>query len=93
MALYLVAYDVPDDKRRNRVAKKLKNFGARIQFSVFECDLDGKAFLRMQRAVEAALDFKTDRLQIIPLCAACESRRIRRGPALTHEDDLAVWVF
>lgn len=92
MALYLVAYDVPDDRRRGRVAKKLKSFGERVQYSLFECDLDGKALLRMRRAVEGALDFSEDRLQIIPLCGACAERRIRRGPALTPEDDLAVWL-
>jgi CRISPR-associated protein Cas2 len=38
--MYLVvSYDIHDDKRRNRIHKVLKNFGERIQFSVFECDL------------------------------------------------------
>ena len=31
---YTVAYDITDDKRRNRVAKILKDFGTRIQYSV-----------------------------------------------------------
>ena len=30
---YTVAYDITDDKRRNKVAKILKDFGSRIQFS------------------------------------------------------------
>ena len=33
---YTVAYDITDDKRRNKVAKILKDFGKRVQYSVFE---------------------------------------------------------
>ncbi|MCS6775412.1 MAG: CRISPR-associated endonuclease Cas2 [Chloroherpetonaceae bacterium] len=65
---YLVAYDIPDNGRRNRVARCLLNFGRRLQLSVFTCDLETRDFLRMCRKVEALLDFKEDRLQIIPLC-------------------------
>ena len=40
---YAVVYDISDDKERNNVQKILKNFGFRIQKSVFECRLDGKS--------------------------------------------------
>ena len=40
LSMYLVvSYDIHDDKRRNSIHKVLKNFGERIQFSVFECDM------------------------------------------------------
>jgi CRISPR-associated endonuclease Cas2 len=38
---YLVCYDITDDKRRDRVFKVCKNHGEHLQFSVFECDLNG----------------------------------------------------
>ena len=47
---YTVAYDITDDKRRNRVAKILKDFGTRIQYSVFECDTDRRALLRFAKS-------------------------------------------
>jgi len=34
---FVVSYDISDDRRRTRVFKTLKNFGAHVQFSVFEC--------------------------------------------------------
>lgn len=40
---YAVVYDISDDIERNRVQKVLKNFGFRIQKSVFECRLDKKS--------------------------------------------------
>ena len=38
---YLVSYDIPDTKRRTKLAKTLEDFGDRVQYSVFECILDG----------------------------------------------------
>ena len=36
MRYYLVCYDIEDDRRRDRVARCLKRWGRRVQFSVFE---------------------------------------------------------
>ena len=38
--LVLVVYDIPDNKRRNKLAKFLEGHGERVQLSVFECFLD-----------------------------------------------------
>lgn len=35
---FIVAYDIADDWRRNRVSKALESFGDRIQYSVFLVD-------------------------------------------------------
>jgi CRISPR-associated protein Cas2 len=37
--LAIVVYDVPDDKRRTKLAKFLEGYGRRVQWSVFECFL------------------------------------------------------
>ena len=42
--LHLIAYDVTNDKRLRRVARLCEDYGVRIEKSVFECNLDGKAF-------------------------------------------------
>ncbi len=39
---YAVVYDISSDAERTRVDKALKNFGFRIQKSVFECRLNKK---------------------------------------------------
>jgi CRISPR-associated protein Cas2 len=35
--MVIVVYDIPDDKRRTRLANFLLGYGNRIQLSVFEC--------------------------------------------------------
>ena len=76
---YTVAYDITDDKRRNRVAKILKDFGTRIQYSVFECDTDRRALLRLQDRLEKAIDLQEDTITFYHLCTACEKQIDRIG--------------
>ncbi len=38
--MFVVCFDVCDDKRLRRIARELGNFGVRVQKSVFECHLD-----------------------------------------------------
>ena len=76
---YTVAYDITDDKRRNRVAKILKDFGTRIQYSVFECDTDRRALLRLRNRLEKVINFKEDTITFYHLCAACEKQIDRIG--------------
>lgn len=57
---YLVAYDIPDDRRRLRVAKVLSGFGDRVQYSVFVLDATPVKFARAQRAVEDVADLEED---------------------------------
>lgn len=76
----VVAYDVPDDRRRNRLAKELENWGARVQASVFECDLDeARTAALIDRLRQIAKD--EDDLRVYRLCQGClgKSAVIRGG--------------
>lgn len=56
----LVAYDVPDDRRRNRVAKKLLTYGYRIQYSVFVVDASPAKIMRLRSDLNAIVEEKED---------------------------------
>ena len=47
--LYVVAYDIQDDKRRTKIHKVLKGFGQWTEFSLFECFLTKKEVLQLTR--------------------------------------------
>lgn len=76
---YTVAYDITDDKRRNKVAKILKDFGTRIQYSIFECNTDRRALLRLRSQLEKVIDFREDTITVYHLCASCEKQIERIG--------------
>ena len=42
---FVVAYDIRQDRRRNKVMNTLKDFGLRVQYSVFECELTARRHL------------------------------------------------
>ena len=70
--LYLVAYDIPDDRRRLRLAKTLKDFGDRVQYSVFECLLDRVLMEKLRARLVELICEAEDSVRIYPLCAGCE---------------------
>ncbi len=69
--LYVVAYDIPSDKRRTQVHKILKGFGKWTEFSLFECFLTKKELLQMHAKLAKHLDSDTDRVRIYTICDAC----------------------
>ncbi|MBU3196473.1 MULTISPECIES: CRISPR-associated endonuclease Cas2 [Clostridium] len=77
--IYLVSYDIVDDKKRYRLHKMLKNFGSRNQYSVFECDLDGKKYVELEYNIRKIKIEKGDSIMVYPICSSCESKIIRKG--------------
>lgn len=45
--MYVVAYDIADDKRRTKVFQTLSGHGEHLQFSVFRCPLDATGLARL----------------------------------------------
>ena len=55
--IYLVVYDISDNKKRNRVAKLLQQFGyERIQLSVFTGNIKPAKFELLWKKLEKAAD-------------------------------------
>ncbi|MDE0301294.1 MAG: CRISPR-associated endonuclease Cas2 [Candidatus Poribacteria bacterium] len=77
--LYAVAYDITNDRRRNQVAKILLDFGRRIQYSLFECNTDRRAYLRLQDRLQDAINPKKDTVTFYHLCRSCEKGIERLG--------------
>lgn len=73
-SLYVICYDIPDDKRRNRLHKMLSGYGAWRQFSVFECYLTRKQHLELQRRIGKQIKPDTDHIRLYQICEACEQR-------------------
>ena len=77
--LYAVAYDITNDRRRNQVAKILLDFGKRIQYSLFECNTDRRAYLRLHDRIQDAINPKKDTVTFYHLCRSCEKGIERIG--------------
>ena len=51
LMFYLISYDIPDDRRRSQLAKALKGFGTRVQYSVFEAHLSRNQYEELKHVV------------------------------------------
>ena len=70
--LVLITYDVSTidsagRKRLSQVSKKCKDYGQRVQNSVFECIVDATQLRRLKLELEALIDPDTDSLRFYTL--------------------------
>ncbi|MDE5831963.1 MAG: CRISPR-associated endonuclease Cas2 [Desulfovibrio sp.] len=80
MSLYLITYDVTRDADREKVAKRLKKHGRRLQKSVFLIEATDAALENLSREILKIIDDE-DGLLIFPLCESCFEK------ALTTDED------
>ena len=64
---YLVCYDICDDKRLRKVAEICSDFGVRLQYSVFECDLDDSEKIVLNGKLEEVIDAGEDQVLYVSL--------------------------
>jgi len=67
----VIAYDIPDDKRRTKVHQILMGFGKWTQYSLFECFLSKKELVLLQAKLAEHLVVREDSVRFYPLCANC----------------------
>jgi len=83
---YAISYDIREDRRRLKVAKILKDFGDRVQLSVFEARLEAGDLECLKRRLAGQVNPEEDSLRFYPLCAACVPRVEVLGQGLVTQD-------
>ncbi len=83
--LYIIAYDIPDNKRRTKIHKTLCGYGAWTQYSLFECWLTRRQLLELQAKLAPHLNKDRDSIRLYPLCGACQSKAITIGGSPPHD--------
>lgn len=49
---WVIAYDIVDDRNRNRIANFLEKHGQRVNYSVFECMLTDSQFEKVKNRLK-----------------------------------------
>ncbi|MGD9971033.1 MAG: CRISPR-associated endonuclease Cas2 [Sulfuricurvum sp.] len=70
-ARFLIAYDIPSDRRRTKVSDLLCAYGTRVNDSVFEITLKPSRYLLLKDNLNALIKPKEDSVRIYPLCQKC----------------------
>ncbi len=77
--MVLISYDVStvtgDGARRlRRIARACKDYGQRVQFSVFECEVDPAQWVKLKARLIGEMDEKADSLRFYYLGANWKRR-------------------
>jgi CRISPR-associated protein Cas2 len=83
MLLYIVAYDIPCNKRRKKVSDLLEGYGRRVQYSVFECMLSLQKYRELRERLRGRVNLQEDSVRLYPLSKhTLEGVEIWGGPPL-----------
>jgi CRISPR-associated protein Cas2 len=77
--IHLVAYDITSPKRLRRIAAVCEDYGVRVEYSVFECDLPEERFNAMWDELNTIIDEAQDSLIAYTLCAGCVRKTLVSG--------------
>jgi len=90
MKKIVVAYDITDDKRRNKIFKEMKSWGERVQYSVFECVLNEEQITKMIDKLKRKIDFKVDSIRIYFLDNNSRIEIIGEGKPVEYDDTYVI---
>lgn len=88
---FVIAYDCKDDRRRLSIAKTLLDYGYRVQYSVFEADLDRDLIKELTGHLEKIMDKNEDSIRIYHICQKCLEQVNLQGQAeLTNQETVFI---
>ncbi|MEW6509189.1 MAG: CRISPR-associated endonuclease Cas2 [Bacteroidota bacterium] len=71
--IYLITYDIDDDKQRDKISKVLENYGVRVQESVFECNLSSANYKEVVDRISKIIS-ESANIRFYPICKECYSK-------------------
>lgn len=95
--LVLISYDVRTDdeagrRRLRRVARACQDWGQRVQYSVFECEIDPAQWARLKARLLAEIDPERDSLRFYFLGANWRRRVEHHGAKPSYDPGGALVV-
>ena len=84
---YVISYDIVDDRKRTKASEALKDYGRRVQKSVFECRLEAKSLDKLLDKLKGIIDKSTDNILVYLLCEACVKQKTSIGLRIIGEDE------
>ncbi|MCS6774110.1 MAG: CRISPR-associated endonuclease Cas2 [Anaerolineae bacterium] len=65
--VYIVTYDVSDDKRWRKVFEVMKGYGDHLQYSVFRCSLSARAKVSLMERLSQVIKHDEDQVLFFSL--------------------------
>jgi CRISPR-associated protein Cas2 len=91
--MWLISYDIAHDKRRYKVRRELESYGRRVQYSVFECELDEKRYDRLTKQLGRLINEQEDSIRLYPLDKTAVDGRVKMGNGTLYTPGLEIPIF
>jgi len=90
--LYLIAYDIADPRRLQRISEICQDYGTRVQYSLFECWLEDAHFQQLWEKLGHTIEPKKDRIVAYTLdkTAARKRRVAGKTMQLSHQQHFII---
>ncbi len=82
----LISYDISDDNTRTKLAKRLKDYGRRAQFSVFEAEITATEMTKLKQQMAKVELGERDSIRLYTICKNCTGNVIIWGQGEIAED-------
>lgn len=69
--LHIVAYDIKDPKRMRKIALLCQDYGVRVQYSIFQFDLNETLTAQLISELKDLINPENDKIMIVPVCKKC----------------------
>ena len=89
----IVAYDIANPRRLYKIAKIMKDYGVRVQKSIFELNLKPSIFKKMRYRIEEVIVPEEDGVKYFFLCEKCAGTRETIGLGVFIEPDEEYYII
>ncbi len=79
MKNWLVIYDIRNEKRLAKIAREVKNYGTRVQQSVFEIIADARAIDKLRKKIRSLMADE-DFVVYFDICHEDWQKQLKYGP-------------
>lgn len=86
----LIIYDIVDNRRRYRFAKKMKGYGFRVQRSAFEAFITDALYRKLLKEVPRIIDLESDSVRIYRVRDDSEVELIGKNIKIEDKDVIVI---
>lgn len=92
--MLILSYDITNNKLRTRFSKYIKQYGEKIQYSVYRIKNSHRVLKNIQKEVEYKYkkQFKpTDSVYVFYICNSCNPKTLKFGQCVYEDKDVVIF--
>ena len=93
VTLYVVSYDISENKVRKKVSDTLGDYGYRVQYSVFECRVPQTKYKEMYARLVKLVTSPGDSVRFYMICENCAAKVRTIGVKIDRPEDEDVIII